>query len=90
MQPENGQTLLDRSKMTTYRLDDVVNQLFRLIDLLFRICHNKTMQVFFLIASVSSVRSTFPFLNRALATNGDFGTGFGFHLLESIATRSDE
>jgi hypothetical protein len=72
------------------RFDDLVDELLRLIDLLFGVCHDQTVQVLFLIAGVSCVRSTLSFLDGAFAANSDFGARFGFHLLEGIATRSNE
>lgn len=72
------------------RLDDIVNELFGFVDLLFCVCHDQAMEIFFLVAGVSCVRSTLAFLDRAFATNGDLCTRFCFHLFQSIATRSDE
>ena len=54
-------------------LDDVMDQLFCFVDLLFSICHDQAVEIFFLVASVSCVRSSFSFFDRALATNGNLG-----------------
>jgi hypothetical protein len=70
--------------------DDVVDECFRLVDFFLGICHDETMQVFFLIAGVSCVRSSLAFFNRAFASNGDFGSRFGFHFLERVATRPNK
>lgn len=67
-----------------------MNQLLRLLDLLFGVCHDQTVEIFFLVARVSGVRSAFSFLDRAFATDRNFGSGLGFHLLESVSTRSDQ
>lgn len=74
----------------TYRLNDVVDELLGLVDLVLSIGHDQTVQVFLLVARVRSVRATFAFLDGAFSANGDLGAGFCFHLLESVATRSDE
>lgn len=71
-----------------YRLDNVVDQLLGLVDLLFGLCHDQTMKVFFLVATVSGVRSTLSFLDGALATDSNFGTRLSLHFLQGIATRS--
>jgi hypothetical protein len=72
------------------RLDNIVHQLLCFVNLLFSICHNQTMKVFFLVASVSSVRSAFSFLDGAFATDSNFCTGLGLHLLQSVSTRTYE
>jgi hypothetical protein len=36
---------------------------------------------------VGGIRSTLSFLDGTLASNGDFGTGLGFHLLKGVSTR---
>jgi hypothetical protein len=74
----------------TYSFNDIVDQLLRLVDLLFSIGHDKTMQIFFLVAGVSSVRSAFALLDGAFASNSNLGTGFGFHLLERVSTRANQ
>ena len=74
----------------THRLDHVVDQLLGLVDLLFRIGHDQAVQIFVLVAGVRRVRFAFPFLDRALAADGDLGLGLGLHLLQSVAARSDE
>jgi hypothetical protein len=70
--------------------NNIVDQLLGLVDLLLRICHDQTVKIFFLVASVSSIGSTFSFLDGTFASNGNLGSGFLFHGLESVATRSDK
>jgi hypothetical protein len=74
----------------TCSFNDIVDELLRLVDLLFSIGHDKTMQILFLVAGVSSVRPAFALLDGALASNGNLGTGFGFHLLERVSTRANQ
>lgn len=76
--------------MDTYRLNNIVDQLLRLVNLLFRICHNQTVKVFFLVASVSGIRSTLSFLNGAFASNSNLGSGLSLHFLQGISTGSDK
>jgi len=72
------------------RLNDVVNQLLCLVDFVLCVGHDQAMEVFFLVAGMGSVRTSLPFLYRAFATDGNLGTGLRFHLLEGVATRTDE
>ena len=74
----------------TYGFIDVVNQLLGLINLLLRIGHDQTVKIFLLVTGVSSVRTTFSFLDRSLSTDGNFSSGFCFHLLQGISTRTDK
>ena len=74
----------------THRLDDVMNQLLRLVDLLFRIGHDQAMQIFVLVAGVSGVRLSFTLFHRALASDCNLGLGLGLHLLQCVATRADK
>lgn len=74
----------------TYRFDNIVDKFLCLVDLFFGISHDKTMQIFFLVAGVSRVRTPFAFFDGAFASDSNFGTRFGLHLLESIAARSDK
>lgn len=74
----------------TYRLNDVVNKLLGFVYLLLGIGHDKAVEIFFLVASVSGIRSALALLDRALATNGNLGSRLGLHLLEGVATRSYE
>src|SRR5450432_4187122 len=67
-----------------------MNQLLSFVNFLFCICHDQAMEVFFLVAGVSCIRSTLAFLDRAFSTNGDLCTRFCFHFLQGIATWSDE
>ena len=57
----------------TYSLNDIVNQLFRVVDLLLGIRHDQAMEIFFLVAGVSCVRTTLSFLDGSLSTNGNLG-----------------
>lgn len=74
----------------TYRLDDIVNKLLGLVHLLLSIGHDQTVQIFFLVASVSGIRSALALLDGAFASNGNLGSRLGFHLLEGVSTRSYE
>jgi hypothetical protein len=67
-----------------------VNQLLCLVDLFLGIRHDQAVQVFFLIAGVSCVRSSFALFDGAFATNGDLGTRLRFHLLERVSTGANE
>ena len=65
-----------------------MDKLLGLLDFLFGVGHDKAMQIFFLVAGVSGVRTAFAFLDRSLATNGDLCLRFGFCqqlLAESLA-----
>jgi hypothetical protein len=66
---------LQRARKDAYRLDNVVHKFLGFVNLLFRICHDQTMKILFLVASVSGVRSAFSFLDRAFASNSNLGTG---------------
>lgn len=70
--------------------NNIVHKLLGLVNLLFGICHDQTMEVFFLVTSVSGVRSAFSFFDGAFASNGNLGTRFGLHLLQGISTRTYE
>jgi len=72
------------------RLDDIVDQLLCLVDLVLGVGHDKAVEVLFLVAGMRGIRATFAFLHRALSANSNLGAGFCFHLLECVATRSDE
>jgi uncharacterized membrane protein len=72
------------------RLNDVVNKLLGFVHLLLSISHDKAVEIFFLVASVSGIRSALALLDRALATNGNLGSRLGLHLLEGVSTRSYE
>ncbi len=73
-----------------YRLDHVMDQLLRLVNLLLCVGHNETVQVLFLVAGMGSVGAALALLDGALATNGNLGAGFRLHLLEGVATGADE
>jgi hypothetical protein len=70
--------------------NNIVHKLLGFVNLLFRICHDQTMEVLFLVTSVSRVRSTFSFFDGAFASNGNLGARFGLHLLQGISTRTYE
>lgn len=76
--------------LLTHSFDDVVDQLLGLVDLVLGVCHDQTVQVLFLVASVSGIRATFALLDRALAANCDLGSRLSFHLFEGVATGSDK
>jgi len=69
-------------------LDNVVNQLLGLVHLLFSLCHDQTVEILLLVASVSGIRSAFSFLDGAFSTNGNLGARFGLHFLQGVSTRS--
>lgn len=68
----------------------IVNEFLCLVDLLFGVCHDQTMQVFVLVAGVGCIRFAFALFDRAFASNGDLGLGLGLHLLECVTARADE
>jgi hypothetical protein len=72
------------------RLNNVVHKFLGFVNLLFSICHDQTMKILFLVASVSGVRSAFSFLDRAFASNSYLGTGLRLHLLQGVSTRTYE
>lgn len=74
----------------TYRLNNVVDQLFGLVNLLLGVGHNEAVKILLLVAGVSSVRTALAFLDGALATDGNLGAGVVFHLLECVSTGSDK
>jgi hypothetical protein len=67
-----------------------MNQLLGLVDFLLGIGHDQAVQIFVLVAGVSSVRLSLSFFHGALAANCDFGTGLCLHLLQCVSTWSDE
>jgi hypothetical protein len=74
----------------TYRLNDIVDQLLRLVHFILGVGHDQAMQVFFLVAGVSCVRTTLALFDGALATDRDLRAGLRLHLLERIASRADK
>ena len=74
----------------TYRLDDVMNELLCFVDLVLCVGHDQAVQVFLLIARVGSIRTTLALLDGAFSTNRNLGARFSLHLLQSIATGSNE
>jgi hypothetical protein len=79
-----------KSGELTYSLNDVVDELLGLVDLLLGIGHDQAVQILFLVAGVSCVRSSFTLLHGAFATNRDLRTGFGLHFLECVSTGANE
>lgn len=75
---------------STYSLNDVVDELLGLVHFVLGIGHNKTVQIFFLVAGMSCVRTALALLDGTFATNGNLCTRLGLHLLQSVATRTDE
>ena len=73
-----------------YRLDNVVNQLLGLVDLVFGVGHDQAVEILFLVTGVSCIGAALALLDGTLATDGNFCTRFGLHLLQSVATRADE
>ena len=71
-----------------YRFDDVVDQLLGFVDFFLGLCHDQTVKIFFLVASVSGIRSTFSFFDGAFASDGNFGARLGLHLLQGVSTRT--
>jgi hypothetical protein len=67
-----------------------VDKLLGLVDLLLGICHDQTVKIFLLVAGMSCVRASFTLLDRAFATDRNFGLGFGLHLLEGISTGANK
>jgi hypothetical protein len=68
--------------------NNVVNKLLGLVDFFFGICHNETVKIFFLVATVRGIGATLSFLDGAFTTNGNLGTRLGLHLFQGVSTRS--
>lgn len=77
-------------KGDTCRLNDLGDQLFRLVNFGFGVCHDQAMQVLFLVAGSCSVGAALAFLDGTLAADGDLRAGLLLHLLERVSTRADE
>jgi hypothetical protein len=60
----------------TNRLNDIVDQLLRLVDLVLCVGHDQTVKVLFLVAGMGSIRAPFALFHGALSTNGNLGAGF--------------
>lgn len=67
-----------------------MNQLLGLDYLLLGVRHDEAVQVFVLIAGMRSVRFPFALLDRAFAANGDLGLRLSLHLLQCVATWTDQ
>lgn len=74
----------------TYSLNDVVDQLLSFVDFLLRICHDQTVEILLLVASVSGIGPALAFLDGAFSANGNLSLGFCFHFLQCVATRANE
>lgn len=74
----------------TDRFNNIVNQLLGLDDLVLCIGHDQTVEILLLVAGVSSVRAALAFLDGALATNSNLGTGVSLHFLQCVTTGSDK
>ena len=72
----------------TYRLNDIVHQFLGFVYLLLGIRHDQAMQILFLVASVSGVRTALSFLDGTFATNGNLGSRLGFHFLQGVSAGS--
>lgn len=70
--------------------DDVVDQFLGLVNLVLGVGHDQAVEILFLITGVSCIGAALALLDGTLATNGNFCTRFGLHLLQSVATRADE
>lgn len=65
----------------TYSFNDIVDELLRLVDFFFGICHDQTVKIFLLVTGVSCIRATLALFHGALATNGNLGTRVILHFL---------
>lgn len=74
----------------THSFDDVVDQFLGLVDLVFGVGHDQAVEILFLVTGVSCIGAALALLDGTFATDGDFCTRFGLHLLQSVATRADE
>jgi len=74
----------------TYSFNDGIDKLLGFVNLLFSVCHDKAVEVFFLVRGVGSIGTTLSFLYRSFPTNGDLGTRFSLHFFEGVATRSNQ
>lgn len=74
----------------SYRLDNIMDQFLRLVDLVFSVGHDQTVQILLLIARVRGVGATFAFFDGPFTADGDLGARFRLHLLQSVATRANE
>jgi len=70
--------------------NDGIDQLLRLVNLLFSIRHDQTVQILLLVRSMGSIGAALALLDGALSTDGDFCARISFHLLEGVATRSNK
>lgn len=82
--------MVDNKDNRTYSFNDVVNEFLGLVDLVFGVGHDETVQVFFLITCVSSVRTSFALFDGTFAADRNLCPRLGFHLLQSISTGADE
>lgn len=73
-----------------YSLNDLVNELLGFDDLLLSVCHDQAVQIFVLVASVSSIGFALAFLDRALSANCNLGLRLAFHCFQSVTTGTDK
>jgi hypothetical protein len=64
---------MQRRTRVTYRLNDLVDELFGFCNLFLGIGHDQTVEILILVAGVGSIRLAFTFLDRALSADGDLG-----------------
>jgi hypothetical protein len=79
-----------RVDLETYRLNHIVNKLLRLVDLVLGVGHDQTVEIFFLVAGVSGVRSSFTLFDGAFAADRNLCARFGFHFLQRVSTRANK
>jgi hypothetical protein len=60
----------------TNRLNDIVDQLFGLVDLVLGVGHDEAVEILLLVAGMGSIRTSFALLDGALSTDGDLGARF--------------
>ena len=74
---------------TTYRLDNLVNEVDTRADLLVRVGDDKTMQVLLRIVR-KRIRTGLPLFDTALPTNTNLRTTLPLHLLQTIPTWTNQ
>lgn len=75
---------------STDSLNDVMDELLCLINFLFGVGHDQTMEILFLVAGVSCIGTAFSFLDGSFSSNSDLGLGFCFHFLQGVTTGTDK
>ena len=74
----------------TYSFDDGVDKFLGFVNLLFSVCHDKAVEIFFLVRGVGSIGTALSFLHRSFPTDSDLSTRFSLHFFEGVATRSNQ